>query len=147
MQNNSIITHKRDYFMSKKAIIIGASGYTGVELARILTRHPNFELSGLYVSSDSQARHRDIGAASRLVTTSPHKRAFFWRGLHADTAIRLALGPKARSRPVRRWRRRQHRHRAGHWPPCGHRHQSQPRCNRDARSQSPADPALLCRRF
>ena len=39
--------------MSKKAIIIGASGYTGVELARILTRHPNFELSGLYVSSDS----------------------------------------------------------------------------------------------
>lgn len=40
--------------MSKlKAIIVGASGYTGAELALILNRHPEFELSGLYVSANS----------------------------------------------------------------------------------------------
>ncbi|MDH2927872.1 N-acetyl-gamma-glutamyl-phosphate reductase [Lonepinella koalarum] len=39
--------------MTQKVIIIGASGYTGAELAQILTRHPHFELAGLYVSQQS----------------------------------------------------------------------------------------------
>jgi len=38
----------------KKAIIVGASGYTGAELARYLTRHPHIELVGVYVSANSQ---------------------------------------------------------------------------------------------
>lgn len=46
----------------QKAIIIGASGYTGAELARILTMHPKFDLTGLYVSSQSQDAHRPISA-------------------------------------------------------------------------------------
>lgn len=49
--------------MSKlKAIIVGASGYTGAELALILNRHPNFELSGLYVSSNSADANKPISA-------------------------------------------------------------------------------------
>lgn len=47
--------------MSKlKAIIVGASGYTGAELALILNRHPHFELSGLYVSSNSTDANKPI---------------------------------------------------------------------------------------
>ncbi len=33
--------------------IIGASGYTGVELAKLIGEHPHFELAGLYVSQGS----------------------------------------------------------------------------------------------
>ncbi|PKF60906.1 N-acetyl-gamma-glutamyl-phosphate reductase [Psychromonas sp. psych-6C06] len=36
-----------------KAIVVGASGYTGAELAQFLTRHPEIELAGLYVSEGS----------------------------------------------------------------------------------------------
>lgn len=48
--------------MTQKAIIVGASGYTGAELARILSAHPHFELSGLYVSSQSQDAHKSISS-------------------------------------------------------------------------------------
>ncbi|PSW33036.1 N-acetyl-gamma-glutamyl-phosphate reductase [Photobacterium phosphoreum] len=34
-------------------VIIGASGYTGAELAKIVNRHPQLTLSGLYVSANS----------------------------------------------------------------------------------------------
>ncbi|MGL4052351.1 N-acetyl-gamma-glutamyl-phosphate reductase, partial [Pasteurella multocida subsp. septica] len=56
MHNNGIISHLRNlsYYKAQhnmqKAIIIGASGYTGAELARLLIKHPEFELTGLYVS-------------------------------------------------------------------------------------------------
>lgn len=36
-----------------KAIIVGASGYTGAELALFLVRHAHIELAGLYVSEGS----------------------------------------------------------------------------------------------
>jgi N-acetyl-gamma-glutamyl-phosphate reductase len=36
-----------------KAIIVGASGYTGAELAHFLVRHAHIELAGLYVSQGS----------------------------------------------------------------------------------------------
>ncbi len=36
-----------------KVIIVGASGYTGAELALIIARHPRLILSGLYVSANS----------------------------------------------------------------------------------------------
>ena len=36
-----------------KAIIVGASGYTGAELAHFLVRHADIELAGLYVSQGS----------------------------------------------------------------------------------------------
>lgn len=45
-----------------KAIIIGASGYTGAELARILTRHSHFELTGLYVSTHSADAGKPISS-------------------------------------------------------------------------------------
>ncbi|HHW7449771.1 N-acetyl-gamma-glutamyl-phosphate reductase [Pasteurella multocida subsp. multocida] len=44
----------------QKAIIIGASGYTGAELARLLIKHPEFELTGLYVSRQSQDANKCI---------------------------------------------------------------------------------------
>lgn len=37
-----------------KTCIIGASGYTGAELIKIIVRHPNFELKHCYVSENSQ---------------------------------------------------------------------------------------------
>ncbi|MFC0322150.1 N-acetyl-gamma-glutamyl-phosphate reductase [Gallibacterium melopsittaci] len=43
-----------------KTLIIGASGYTGAELAKILTKHPNFELCGLYVSANSLDKDKPI---------------------------------------------------------------------------------------
>ncbi|GAC16077.1 N-acetyl-gamma-glutamyl-phosphate reductase [Aliiglaciecola lipolytica] len=43
-----------------KACIIGASGYTGAELARLLTLHPNFELAGLFVSQNSQDANKPL---------------------------------------------------------------------------------------
>lgn len=42
------------------AIIIGASGYTGAELANILNRHPCFKLQGLYVSTNSVDKEKKI---------------------------------------------------------------------------------------
>ncbi|MDO4429700.1 MAG: N-acetyl-gamma-glutamyl-phosphate reductase [Lonepinella koalarum] len=44
----------------QKTLIIGASGYTGAELAQILTRHPHFELAGLYVSTNSADANKPI---------------------------------------------------------------------------------------
>ncbi|WP_443090223.1 N-acetyl-gamma-glutamyl-phosphate reductase [Basfia succiniciproducens] len=46
--------------MAQKAIVIGASGYTGAELAKILTHHPEFELAGLYVSTNSADANKSI---------------------------------------------------------------------------------------
>ena len=46
----------------QKTLIIGASGYTGAELAQILTRHPHFELAGLYVSTNSADANKPISA-------------------------------------------------------------------------------------
>ena len=43
-----------------KAIVVGASGYTGAELAQFLTRHPSIELSGLYVSEGSLDKGKKI---------------------------------------------------------------------------------------
>jgi N-acetyl-gamma-glutamyl-phosphate reductase len=36
-----------------KTILVGATGYTGAELAHYITKHPGLELSGLYVSEHS----------------------------------------------------------------------------------------------
>ncbi|GGD73708.1 N-acetyl-gamma-glutamyl-phosphate reductase [Lacimicrobium alkaliphilum] len=43
-----------------KTAIVGASGYTGAELARLLARHPDFELCDLFVSSHSQDAGRKL---------------------------------------------------------------------------------------
>ncbi|MFC3122950.1 N-acetyl-gamma-glutamyl-phosphate reductase [Agaribacter flavus] len=48
-----------------KACIFGASGYTGVELVKILHKHPTFELSNCYVSegsADKDKRVNDVHA-------------------------------------------------------------------------------------
>lgn len=36
-----------------KTAIVGASGYTGAELALMVNKHPELTLSGLYVSANS----------------------------------------------------------------------------------------------
>ncbi|OAN17049.1 N-acetyl-gamma-glutamyl-phosphate reductase [Photobacterium jeanii] len=41
-------------------VIIGASGYTGAELAKIVTHHPALALGGLYVSANSQDANKAI---------------------------------------------------------------------------------------
>lgn len=43
-----------------KVAIIGASGYTGVELISMLIKHPQVELTGLYVSENSADANKDI---------------------------------------------------------------------------------------
>ncbi|MBE2897353.1 N-acetyl-gamma-glutamyl-phosphate reductase [Pasteurellaceae bacterium 20609_3] len=44
------------------AVIIGASGYTGAELARILMLHPQFRLTALYVSHQSADANKALSA-------------------------------------------------------------------------------------
>lgn len=44
-----------------KTCIIGASGYTGAELALLLQKHSQFELAALYVSENSNDAHKKIG--------------------------------------------------------------------------------------
>ena len=41
-----------------KTCVIGASGYTGVELSKLLLSHPQFDLSAIYVSANSEAAHK-----------------------------------------------------------------------------------------
>lgn len=44
-----------------KTCIIGASGYTGAELAALLNQHSKFELCALYVSAQSQDANKQLG--------------------------------------------------------------------------------------
>lgn len=43
-----------------KACVIGASGYTGAELARLIAQHPDMTLSALYVSKNSQDANKSL---------------------------------------------------------------------------------------
>lgn len=43
-----------------KACVIGASGYTGAELARLIAHHPNMALSALFVSKNSQDANKSL---------------------------------------------------------------------------------------
>lgn len=43
-----------------KTVIIGASGYTGAELTRLVQQHPHFSLEGLFVSAQSQDKNQPI---------------------------------------------------------------------------------------
>lgn len=43
-----------------KTCVIGASGYTGIELALLLENHPDFQLCDLYVSTNSADKYRNI---------------------------------------------------------------------------------------
>lgn len=45
-----------------KAAIIGASGYTGAELAGLIQAHPNLTLAGLYVSEASLDAHKPFSS-------------------------------------------------------------------------------------
>jgi len=43
-----------------KTCIIGASGYTGAELVKLISQHPNYVLDAIFVSSNSQDAHKSI---------------------------------------------------------------------------------------
>lgn len=45
-----------------KSCVIGASGYTGLELARLLQKHSQFELDSVYVSENSADQHKPVSA-------------------------------------------------------------------------------------
>lgn len=47
--------------------IIGASGYTGAELAAMITRHPDLQLAGLYVSAGSADAGKPLAALHRTL--------------------------------------------------------------------------------
>lgn len=44
-----------------RTTIIGASGYTGAELALMVTKHPKLTLAGLYVSANSVDANKEVG--------------------------------------------------------------------------------------
>jgi N-acetyl-gamma-glutamyl-phosphate reductase len=44
-----------------KTCIVGASGYTGAELAALVNHHPMFDLAALYVSQNSQDKDKTLG--------------------------------------------------------------------------------------
>ncbi len=48
-----------------KCAIIGASGYTGAELAALIQGHPQLELVALYVSGNSEDAHKPLAALHR----------------------------------------------------------------------------------
>lgn len=43
-----------------KTCIVGASGYTGAELARLINQHPHFSLDALFVSENSQDANKNL---------------------------------------------------------------------------------------
>lgn len=43
-----------------KTCIVGASGYTGAELAKLISKHPYFSLDALFVSENSQDANKSI---------------------------------------------------------------------------------------
>ncbi|CAH9054411.1 N-acetyl-gamma-glutamyl-phosphate reductase [Pseudoalteromonas sp. CIP111854] len=43
---------------TKEVAIVGASGYSGAELASLIAKHPNFSLSGCYVSEQSLDKNK-----------------------------------------------------------------------------------------
>ncbi|ORT51838.1 N-acetyl-gamma-glutamyl-phosphate reductase [Vibrio sp. qd031] len=49
-----------------KVSIVGASGYTGAELAQMVAKHPHLTLAGLYVSANSVDAHK------AMATLHPH---------------------------------------------------------------------------
>lgn len=53
--------------MSIKACILGASGYTGAELVKILERHPDFDLQACFVSPNSADANKVIGEVHKSV--------------------------------------------------------------------------------
>ncbi|MBD1582083.1 N-acetyl-gamma-glutamyl-phosphate reductase [Pseudoalteromonas sp. S16_S37] len=44
--------------VTKKIAVVGASGYSGAELASLIAKHPNFSLSGCYVSEQSLDKNK-----------------------------------------------------------------------------------------
>ena len=44
----------------KKVAIIGASGYSGIELTKLIKKHPDLEISGLFVSETSTDKYKNI---------------------------------------------------------------------------------------
>ncbi len=50
----------KDILMLLKTIIVGASGYVGLELIKILNKHDNIKICNLYVSSQSEDKNKDI---------------------------------------------------------------------------------------
>lgn len=79
--------------------IVGANGYTGSELVRVLAFHPNVTLSFLYSRSNSGTKisdlYPDLGTVCEMVLTDtpeevdilflclPHKESQNWLGQHA----------------------------------------------------------------
>lgn len=45
-----------------KTVIVGASGYTGAELTRMVFHHPELDLVGLYVSANSEDANKPISS-------------------------------------------------------------------------------------
>lgn len=74
-----------------KTCVIGASGYTGLELVLLLLAHPAMQIDGLYVSSGSQDSHKalsDIDA--RFAPFSQALQELVLQPMAADTLETLA---------------------------------------------------------
>ena len=61
---------------STKVGIIGASGYTGAELLRLLSTHPNFDVT--FATGDSQAGNRAAELYPSLAAAYPHLTYAVW---------------------------------------------------------------------
>lgn len=71
-----------------RCAVIGASGYAGVELAALIARHPQLELTGVYVSEQSADAGKTLGSLhSRWATLL----TMVLTPLRADLLAQLAL--------------------------------------------------------
>ncbi|CCN70339.1 N-acetyl-gamma-glutamyl-phosphate reductase [Vibrio nigripulchritudo SFn118] len=62
------MTRELDVLQMLKTTIIGASGYTGAELALMVAKHPNLKLSGLYVSANSVDANKPVSELHKKLT-------------------------------------------------------------------------------
>ena len=70
-----------------KACVIGASGYTGAELARLVSAHPKLSLEGLFVSQNSQDANACISQVHPYLATQVTGQL---QPLHPDNLPHLA---------------------------------------------------------
>ncbi|MFC4700932.1 N-acetyl-gamma-glutamyl-phosphate reductase [Glaciecola siphonariae] len=73
-----------------KTCVMGASGYTGAELIKILVTHPTFDLSACFVSHNSADAHKGVGEVhpqlAHIQANDAHKNALLMQPL-ADEQV------------------------------------------------------------
>ena len=69
-----------------KVAVVGASGYAGAQLCRIISRHEKLELTGLFVSENSLDKGKKISEDTRQKMSAAKKE--YWKNKHNQDGSR-----------------------------------------------------------